>query len=89
MLVAHNARFDTRVLRQAFERAGLDWPRPPALCTVALARRFAPLARKRGLATLADSLGIEVNEVHRALPGRAHLRARASAPSSRACARTR
>ena len=68
VLVAHSARFDTRVLRQAFERAGLDWPRPPALCTVALARRFAPLARKRGLATLADSLGIEVHEVHRALP---------------------
>ena len=35
VLVAHSARFDTRVLRQAFERAGLDWPAPPALCTVA------------------------------------------------------
>jgi len=67
-LVAHNARFDRRVLRQAFERAGLDWPAPPVLCTVQLARRFAPLSRKRGLAELADSLGIEVEEVHRALP---------------------
>ena len=47
---------------------GLDWPAPPVLCTVALARRFAPLVRKRGLASLADSLGIEVDEVHRALP---------------------
>ena len=36
---------------QAFERAGLDWPDPPVLCTVALARRFAPLVRKRGLAS--------------------------------------
>ena len=68
VLLAHNARFDLRVLRQACERAGIDWPAPPALCTVTLARRFAPLARKRGLATLADSLGIEVTEVHRALP---------------------
>ncbi len=68
VLVAHNARFDRRVLEQAFERAGLDWPRPPVLCTVTLARRFAPLVRKRGLASLADSLGIEVDEVHRALP---------------------
>jgi DNA polymerase III subunit epsilon len=68
VLIAHNARFDVRVLRQAFERAGLDWPAPPALCTVQLARRFAPLARKRGLAPLAGSLGIEVDEVHRALP---------------------
>jgi DNA polymerase-3 subunit epsilon len=68
VLIAHNARFDIGVLRQAFERAGLDWPNPPTLCTVQLARRFAPLARKRALAPLASSLGIEVDEVHRALP---------------------
>ena len=68
VFVGHNARFDLGVLRQAFERVGLDWPNPPALCTVTLARRFAPLARRRSLAPLADSLGIEVAEVHRALP---------------------
>src|SRR3954447_11794956 len=68
VLVAHNARFDARVLRAAFERAGLEWPDPPVLCTVALARRFAPLQRRRGLATLAAALGVEVGEVHRALP---------------------
>ena len=38
------------------------------ICTVALARRFAPLQRRRGLATLADALGIEVTATHRALP---------------------
>ena len=68
VLIAHSANFDRRVLRQAFERAGLDWPAPPTLCTVQLARRFAPLARRRALAPLAEGLGIEVNEVHRALP---------------------
>jgi DNA polymerase III subunit epsilon len=68
VLIAHSARFDRRVLRQAFERSGLDWPSPPVLCTVQLGRRFAPLARKRALAPLADSLGIDVTEVHRALP---------------------
>jgi DNA polymerase-3 subunit epsilon len=68
VLIAHSARFDTRVLRQAFERAGLEWPAPPVLCTVQLARRFAPLARRRALAPLAAALGIEVREVHRALP---------------------
>jgi DNA polymerase-3 subunit epsilon len=68
VLVAHNARFDARVLRQAFERAALEWPDPPVLCTVALARRLAPLQRRRGLAALADALGIEVAAVHRALP---------------------
>lgn len=68
VMVAHNARFDVGVLRRSFERAGLDWPDPPTLCTVTLARRFAPLARQRKLGPLADALGIDVEEVHRALP---------------------
>ncbi|MEY2443010.1 MAG: polymerase subunit epsilon, partial [bacterium] len=68
VLVAHNAQFDRRALRQAFERIGLRWPRPPVVCTLSMARRFAPLVRERKLAALAESLGIEVDEVHRALP---------------------
>lgn len=68
VLVAHNAAFDTRVLRQAFEREALDWPDPPVVCTVAMSRKLAPLVRRRGLASLADALGIEVEAVHRALP---------------------
>jgi DNA polymerase-3 subunit epsilon len=67
VLVAHNASFDRRVLEQAFERCGLDWPKPPVVCTVAMARRFAPLVSQRKLAPLAESLGIEVEGVHRAL----------------------
>jgi DNA polymerase-3 subunit epsilon len=67
VLVAHNASFDCRVLRQACERTGMPWPEPPVLCTLALARRFAPLARQRKLAPLAESLGIDVGERHRAL----------------------
>src|SRR5918994_642500 len=55
VLVAHNAAFDKRVLKQAFARAALDWPDPPVLCTVALARRFAPLQKRRGLAALPDA----------------------------------
>ncbi len=68
VMVAHNAAFDRRVLAQAFERAGLDWPDPPVLCTVSMARRFAPLVRQRKLASLAGAMGIEVDAVHRALP---------------------
>src|SRR3954452_10452216 len=67
ILVAHSASFDRRVLAQAFERAGIEWVDPPTLCTVAMARRFAPLARQRKLAPLAEALGIEVAGVHRAL----------------------
>lgn len=67
VLVAHNAAFDKRVLAQAFARAGLGWPDPPVLCTVALARQLHPLARQRKLRSLAESLGIEVEVSHRAL----------------------
>lgn len=66
-LVAHSAGFDRRVLCQAFERAGLEWPDPPVLCTVALARRLLPLQRRRKLTELAEALGIEVALAHRAL----------------------
>ena len=67
VLVAHSAAFDRRVLEQAFRRAGIAWPDPPVLCTVALARRFAPLVRQRKLPLLAAALGIEVEVSHRAL----------------------
>jgi DNA polymerase III subunit epsilon len=67
VLVAHNAPFDTRVVKQAFERCGLVWPDPPALCTVQLARGLMPLQKERKLSVLADALGIEVDGVHRAL----------------------
>jgi DNA polymerase-3 subunit epsilon len=67
VLVAHSASFDRRVLAQAYERAGIEWHDPPVLCTVAMARKFAPLARQRKLAPLAQALGIEVAAVHRAL----------------------
>jgi DNA polymerase-3 subunit epsilon len=67
VLVAHNAPFDRRVLRRAFELIGLEWPNPPVLCTAALARKLLPLQRRRGLGVLADALGIEVDTAHRAL----------------------
>jgi DNA polymerase-3 subunit epsilon len=67
VLVAHNAPFDRRVLRQAFLRIGHDWPDPPVICTAALARTMLPLQPKRGLGVLADALGIEVDLAHRAL----------------------
>ncbi len=67
VMVAHNAPFDRRVLRQAFARCGLEWPNPPVICTAALARTMLPLQRERRLTALADALGIDVRLAHRAL----------------------
>lgn len=67
VMVAHNAPFDRRVLRQAFERTGLDWPNPPVLCTAALTRALLPLQSERRLGAVADALGVEVDIAHRAL----------------------
>lgn len=69
VLVAHNAGFDIGFLRAAAERCGLDWPRPPVLCTVRLARRVlsreeAPSVR---LSTLARLVGSATEPTHRAL----------------------
>src|SRR4051794_41669955 len=68
VLVAHSAGFDRRVLIQAFARAGLQWPSPPMLCTVALARRLHPLARPRRLAPPAGARGSEGEVTHPAPP---------------------
>src|SRR5450755_1001486 len=68
VMVAHNAPFDRRVLVQAFERAQLEWPAPPVICTAALARAMLPLQRERRLGAVADALGIEDELAHRALP---------------------
>ena len=70
VLVAHSASFDRRVLRQAFERAGLRWPHPPQLCTVALARRLHPL----GAPAPAAGAGRVAGDRRRGLPPRAGRR---------------
>ena len=33
VMVAHNASFDRRVLKQAFARSRVPWPDPPVICT--------------------------------------------------------
>ncbi len=69
VLVAHNAGFDIGFLRAAAERHHLPWPKPPVLCTVALARRVltrdeAPSVR---LSALAQLFSATTTPTHRAL----------------------
>jgi len=69
VLVAHNAGFDIGFLRAAAGQCDIDWPRPPVLCTVRLARRVlsrdeAPSVR---LSALARLVGSATQPTHRAL----------------------
>ncbi|WP_337059615.1 DEDD exonuclease domain-containing protein [Kineococcus sp. G2] len=69
VLVAHNARYDTAFLAAACERAGLEWPRPEVVDTLALARALVGRdeARDHKLGTLARLLGTATAPDHRAL----------------------
>lgn len=69
VLVAHNARFDLGFLRAAAATTGHEWPDPPSVCTLALARRILHSGETRGhrLGTLAAHLGSTVEPNHRAL----------------------
>ena len=64
-LAAHNASFDSRVLRACLQAARLPMPEIPFLCTVALARKTWNL-RPTKLSDCCDFLGIELDH-HEAL----------------------
>ncbi|WP_432493217.1 DEDD exonuclease domain-containing protein [Kineococcus gypseus] len=69
VLVAHNARYDTAFLAAACRRAGLEWPKPEVVDTLALARRLIGRdeARDHKLGTLARLFGTATAPDHRAL----------------------
>lgn len=69
VLVAHNAPFDIGFLKAACEREGLEWPEPPVVDTLRLARALLPVPQVRNhrLGTLAAFFGTSVTPDHRAL----------------------
>jgi DNA polymerase-3 subunit epsilon len=69
VLVAHNAGFDISFLRAACTASGREWPAPPVLDTVRLARAVIDRdeAPDHRLATLARVLGATTQPSHRAL----------------------
>ncbi|MDS1268696.1 DEDD exonuclease domain-containing protein [Lipingzhangella sp. LS1_29] len=69
VLVAHNAAFDVGFLKAVCAQHGFDWPSPPILDTVSLARQLFPRSEVRNhkLGTLAQHLGLEQQPRHRAL----------------------
>lgn len=65
IFVAHNAHFDYSFLKKEFEQVGINW-QSRKLCTVRLSRKIIPGLRSYGLGSLAESLGIEITNRHRA-----------------------
>ena len=65
VFVAHNAHFDYSFLKKEFEQAGVQW-QAKKLCTVRLSRKIIPGLRSYSLGSLAESLGIQIANRHRA-----------------------
>lgn len=65
VFVAHNAHFDYSFLKKEFDSCGLNW-QSKKLCTVRLSRKIIPGLRSYSLGSLAQSLGIEIQNRHRA-----------------------
>ncbi|MGQ7296314.1 DEDD exonuclease domain-containing protein [Quadrisphaera sp. KR29] len=69
VLVAHNAPFDTGFLRAACAATGREWPAPPVVDTLRLARAVLARGEVRDhkLGTLARHLSARTTPTHRAL----------------------
>jgi len=65
IVVAHNAKFDNRILKTEFKRLGFEYKKR-TLCTVELAKQLIPGQQSYSLGKLTRSLGIPVSDRHRA-----------------------
>lgn len=65
ILVAHNAKFDYRILRTEFKRLGFEFERE-SLCTVELSKKLIPGQPSYSLGKLVRALGIPLSDRHRA-----------------------
>lgn len=65
IVVAHNAKFDQRILRLEFRRLGYDFDRK-TLCTVELSQKLIPGQLSYSLGKLVRALGIPLSDRHRA-----------------------
>ncbi len=65
VLVAHNAKFDYRILRTEFRRLGFTFERK-SLCTVELSKKLIPGQKSYSLGKLVHALGIPLSSRHRA-----------------------
>lgn len=66
IIVAHNAKFDYRLLRLEFRRLGFDYERK-TLCTIELSKKLIPQMPSYSLGKLTKNLGIPIVDRHRAV----------------------
>lgn len=74
-LLAHNAAFDVRFIREEVRRAALPQPANPVIDTLRLFRAWYPELRSHRLATLARHVGIDRGRFHRGEADAAYLMA--------------
>jgi len=65
IFIAHNVKFDYRVLKKEFSRIGVNFQRN-LLCTIELSKAIFPDMKSYSLGKLVKSLGIEMKNRHRA-----------------------
>lgn len=65
IFVGHNVLFDYGFVKQEFRRLGYTYKRP-VLCTVKLSRKLMPGFRSYSLGNLCSTLGITIEDRHRA-----------------------
>jgi len=65
ILVAHNADFDYRMLKNEFKNIGINYSRK-TLCTIEVSKELIPNEDSYSLGKLAHSLGIKIKNRHRA-----------------------
>ena len=65
IIVAHNAKFDYRILQTEFNRLGYEFNRE-TLCTVELSKKLLPDVKSYSLGKLVRELGIPMSDRHRA-----------------------
>jgi DNA polymerase-3 subunit epsilon len=64
--VAHNVHFDYGFIRHHLQKNGYQW-QPPLFCTVQMGRRFLPGHASYSLGKICASLGIPLEDRHRAM----------------------
>ncbi len=66
IVVAYNLSFDRQFIETELGRCNLEWPAGPTLDPLVFARALLPWLNKKRLGDVANALGVDLREAHRA-----------------------